>query len=91
MLLPDKRAVAHVRGGRKGEGIMKYMTVSEAARRWGVSERLVQRYCAQGRIDGAKKLGASWLIPAETAKPDDPRREKGGQASETPEASPAEH
>lgn len=70
---------------------MNYLTVREAAQKWNVSQRLVQRYCAQGRIDGAKKLGASWLIPAETAKPDDPRREKGGQASETPETSPAEH
>ena len=68
---------------------MNYLTVREAAQKWNVSQRLVQRYCAQGRIDGAKKLGASWLIPAETAKLDDPRREKGGQASETPEASPA--
>lgn len=67
---------------------MNYLTVREAAQKWNVSQRLVQRYCAQGRIDGAKKLGASWLIPAETAKPDDPRREKGGQASETPEAKP---
>ena len=73
MLLPDKRAVAHVRGGRKGEGIMKYMTVSEAARRWGVSERLVQRYCAQGRIDGAERFSRTWRIPEGTVKPGDPR------------------
>lgn len=50
------------------------MTVREAARRWRVSERLVQRLCAEGRIDGTAKFGRSWGIPASTHKPDDPRR-----------------
>lgn len=36
---------------------MNYLTVREAAQKWNVSQRLVQRYCAQGRIDGAKKAG----------------------------------
>lgn len=67
---------------------MNYLTVREAAQKWNVSQRLVQRYCAQGRIDGAKKLGTSWLIPAEALKPDDPRREKAGQAPEMPETRP---
>lgn len=67
---------------------MNYLTVREAAQKWNVSQRLVQRYCAQGRIDGAKKLGTSWLIPAEALKPDDPRREKAGQAPEIPETRP---
>lgn len=38
---------------------MNYLTVREAAQKWNVSQRLVQRYCAQGRIDGAK----SWRHP----------------------------
>lgn len=50
------------------------MTVGEAARRWNVTERLVQRLCAEGRIDGAVKFGRSWGIPASTRKPEDPRR-----------------
>ena len=57
---------------------MNYLTVREAAQKWNVSQRLVQRYCAQGRIDGEKKLGTSWLIPAEALKPDDPCKEKEG-------------
>lgn len=32
---------------------MEYMNVKEAARRWSVTERLVQRLCAEGRIEGA--------------------------------------
>ena len=53
---------------------MLYITAEEAARRWGVTTRLVQRYCKQGRIAGAEKLGGSWRIPEGTVKPDDPRR-----------------
>lgn len=55
---------------------MRYMTVKEAARKWKVSERLVQRYCAQGRVKNAKKYGNSWEIPEETKKPEDPRKLK---------------
>lgn len=53
---------------------MEYMTVREAARRWNVTERLVQRLCAEGRIEGAAKFGGSWGIPVSAHKPDDPRR-----------------
>ncbi len=55
---------------------MEYMTVREAAHKWGISERLVQKYCAQGRIDGIRKFGTSWGIPCNAAKPDDPRKVK---------------
>lgn len=53
---------------------MAYMTVREAAGKWEISERLVQKYCAQGRILGAKKFGNSWGIPDHADKPLDPRR-----------------
>lgn len=53
---------------------LEFMTVRDAARRWGISERLVQKLCAQGRIDGAEKFGGSWSIPASARKPSDPRR-----------------
>ena len=53
---------------------MEWITAVEAAQRWGVTTRLVQRYCKQGRIAGAEKLGGSWRIPEGTVKPDDPRR-----------------
>lgn len=54
---------------------MEYMTVGEAAQHWGVTERLVQRLCADGRIAGAVRFGRSWGIPASARKPQDPRRE----------------
>ena len=33
---------------------MEYITAREAAEKWNVSQRLVQKYCAQGRIDNCK-------------------------------------
>lgn len=53
---------------------MEFMTVKQAAKRWNVTERLVQRLCAEGRIEGATKFGRSWGIPTNTSKPLDPRR-----------------
>lgn len=52
---------------------MNYLTVRQAAEKWGVSARLVQKYCAGGRIPGAQKFGAAWGIPADAVKPRDPR------------------
>ena len=53
---------------------MEYITVRDAAKKWNISERLVQKYCAAGRVEGAKKFGTSWVIPDGTIKPKDPRK-----------------
>ena len=53
---------------------MESITVQEAAERWKISTRLVQRYCVDGRIPGARKFGGAWAIPAGAQKPEDPRR-----------------
>ncbi len=42
---------------------MKYLSISEAAARWGISGRRIQQLCKSGAIDGAKKEGRSWLVP----------------------------
>ncbi len=55
---------------------MKYISVKEAALNWGISARLVQRYCTDGRIVGAEKFGTAWMIPDSAKKPCDPRTEK---------------
>ena len=55
---------------------MEYMTVQEAAEKWQVSLRLVQRLCVTGRVEGARKFGGAWAIPADTDKPEDLRRTK---------------
>lgn len=48
---------------------MNYISVSEAARRWGLSERSVRNYCAAGRIEGAFLTGKTWNIPETAQKP----------------------
>jgi len=55
---------------------MDYITVSETAVKWGVSERWVYKYVKDGRVKGAVRFGAVWMIPAAAEKPGDPRFEK---------------
>ncbi len=52
---------------------MKYMTVLEAARKWGISDRRVRFLCSQGRIRGIIQQGRRYLIPDTTEKPRDER------------------
>ena len=51
-----------------------YLSLREAAEKWGVSERRINQYCAEGRIPGAQRVGKAWAIPADAEKPSDPRR-----------------
>ena len=54
--------------------IMGFMTASQAAEKWDISQRRVQILCAQNRIEGVFKLGENWAIPDDAPKPDDKRR-----------------
>lgn len=58
---------------------MEYITVSQAAERWGISTQRIRILLKGDRIPGAIKPGHDWLIPEGTAKPEDGRRK---QASE---------
>lgn len=49
---------------------MEYLTVKEIALEWGISERAVRKYCANGRIKNAKQENGIWLIPRGTDKPE---------------------
>lgn len=53
---------------------MEYITVSEAAEKWGVSGRSITYHLVAGRIPDAVKKGNLWLIPCEAPKPDDGRK-----------------
>ncbi len=53
---------------------MEYLSVKEAAQKWEISERYVQRYCTEGRVEGAVKFGKAWAIPIDAQKPDDLRK-----------------
>ncbi len=48
---------------------MRVLSVSKIAALWGVSERSVRNYCAQGRVPGAFLTGKTWNIPADAQKP----------------------
>lgn len=54
-----------------------YMTAQEAAEKWNVSMRWVQRLCKENRIDGAINVNRVWLIPKKAKKPADVRLKKG--------------
>ena len=56
---------------------MEYMSAPEAAVKWGISERRVQKICEGNRIPGVSKLGYMWLIPKDAQKPIDGRTKQG--------------
>ena len=55
---------------------MEYMSCPEAAKKWGISERRVQKLCEDNRIPGISKIGYMWLIPKDAQKPKDKRYKK---------------
>ena len=52
---------------------MDYISVKDAALKFKISERRVQKLCEEGRIEGAKMLSNIWLIPQNAKKPLDKR------------------
>lgn len=52
---------------------MEFMATKEAVEKWNISERRIRQLLQDGRIDGAVKVGNSWNIPADAAKPVDKR------------------
>lgn len=54
---------------------MKYISVTEFAAKYGISERAARNYCALGKIEGATLVGKTWNIPADAELPSrKPRR-----------------
>ena len=49
---------------------MNYLSVSEMAKKWNMSERAVRNYCAHNRIPGAFLTGKTWNIPENAEKPE---------------------
>ena len=52
---------------------MNFMTIKEASEKWDISERRIRQLIQDGRILGAKKIGAAWYIPNDAGKPIDKR------------------
>ena len=57
--------------------MLEYMTAQEAAEKWSVSLRWVQRLCKDNRIDGVLNINRIWLIPKSAKKPIDRRIHSG--------------
>lgn len=50
-----------------------YMSVKQAAEKWGISDRRVRTLCAEGKIPGVIRDGRAWKIPENAEKPQDGR------------------
>lgn len=46
-----------------------YITTKEAAEKWGISQRQVQKHCKEGRINGVVSAGKAYLIPVNATRP----------------------
>jgi hypothetical protein len=55
------------------------MSCADAAAKWGISERRVQKLCEGNRIPGVSKFGSMWMIPKEASKPVYGRTKRRGE------------
>ena len=53
--------------------MLEVISVPEAAKKWSISERRVQKLCEENRIPGVAKFSRMWLIPKDAEKPADGR------------------
>lgn len=56
--------------------MFEYISAKEAAEKWGISERRIQKLCEEKRIDGVVRFGHVWAIPKNAEKPKDGRRKE---------------
>ena len=62
--------------------MIDFISVKEAAVKWKISERRVQKLCEEKRVEGVQKFGRSWMIPKNAMKPKDLRireTDRGGE------------
>jgi len=52
---------------------MDYISTKEAAQKWDISERRIQKLCEEGRIPGVTRFVRVWAIPKDAEKPIDGR------------------
>lgn len=56
---------------------MGYLSITQTSEKWGIKQRRIRFLCSEGRIPGAQKVGAYWLIPEDAEKPKDERVKSG--------------
>lgn len=67
-----------------------YISVKQAAEKWGISDRRVRVLCSEGKISGVIREGHSWKIPTEAKKPEDGRYKSAESLLESIERKKAE-
>ncbi|MCR4922914.1 MAG: hypothetical protein K5931_02765 [Lachnospiraceae bacterium] len=60
---------------------MEYMSVTQAAKKWNITERAVRNYLKEERVEGAFMMGKTWVIPMDAKKPD--RKIRAGSLPDT--------
>jgi Fic family protein len=55
---------------------MKYISVTEFAKKWNIPERTARNYCAAGKIKGAFLTGKTWTIPEDAVLPQKGKEKK---------------
>ena len=60
---------------------MEYISTKEAAAKWGISTSRITLLANEGRIPGAQRIGRSWLIPVNAAKPPERKPNRSGSAA----------
>ena len=63
---------------------MEYITVKEAAEKWGVTARRVQILCSQNRIEGVQRFGNRLMIPCDAEYPTNPKLKSVKDAERIP-------
>ena len=56
---------------------MKYLSVSQVAKKWNLSQRTIRNYCSSGKIEGAFLTGKTWNIPQEAKMPKTAKSKQG--------------
>ena len=58
-----------------------FLSIKEAAEKWGISKRWVNQYALDGRIPGCERFGNSWVIPEDAkSRRDKSRGLKNGRS-----------
>ena len=70
---------------------MEYMSITQAAEKWGITPRRIQVLCKEERIPGAIRIGYVWAIPAAAEKPKDARVRSGKYMKVAPQKEKAHH
>lgn len=56
--------------------VMDYISIADAAGKWGITRRRVQVLCNEGRIPGLTKFGKTWAFPKNAEKSENARNFK---------------